>query len=225
MGTVGIEWVRRYHGRASELSNTKPQAEGFYNTLHGVRSFNWGDDLAWDEDFEQRGEGSPAAGTDTAYVDNVDIAYFSGHGSPRGPLFGIADRDDGRVAPSEVRWGDGDLDWIAFDACELLARDGVFDRWGWDCFAGLHYILGFDTTCADESKRGRYFAEKLNAGWRVRDAWIHACQETEDSGTRWAYLRADADGTNTYDDHWHGKGSVSPDPDDPSTLYYARGSC
>ena len=30
----------------------KTQAEGFYNTLSAVRRFNWGDDAAWDVDFE-----------------------------------------------------------------------------------------------------------------------------------------------------------------------------
>jgi hypothetical protein len=29
MGAIGIEWVRKYHGLASDLSNTKAQAEGF----------------------------------------------------------------------------------------------------------------------------------------------------------------------------------------------------
>jgi hypothetical protein len=225
MGTIGIEWVRQYHGRAKDLDSTQAQAEGFYNTLSGVRSFNWGDDLAWDQDFEESGTGTPASGTDTTWVDNVDIVFFSGHGSPAGPMFGIANRDSGRVAGSEVRWGNRELEWIALDACQVLARDGVFDRWGWDRFAGLHYILGFHTTCADESKRGRYFADKLNAGWRVREAWIHACQETEDSDTEYAYLRADQDGTDTFDDHWHGRGFVSADPTGPSTLFYLRGSC
>ena len=225
MGTIGIEWVRRYHGRAADLGNTQAQAEGFYNTLQGVRQFNWGDDLAWDQDFEQSGQGSPSGGTDTTYVDDVDIVFFSGHGSTNGPFFGVATHDSGTATPGEVRWGDRELEWIALDACDVLAVNGVFDRWGWDRFKGLHYILGFDTTTSDESKRGRYFAEKLNAGWRVRDAWIHACQETEGSGTRWAYVRADMAGTSTFDDHWHGKGFVSSDPTDPTSLFYASGSC
>lgn len=55
MATIGVEWVRQYNGLANNLTNTKAQAEGFYNTLSGVRRFNWGDDLAWDQDFEQQG--------------------------------------------------------------------------------------------------------------------------------------------------------------------------
>ena len=207
MATIGIEWVQKYNGRAADVSNTRAAAEGFYNTLQGVRSFNWGDDLAWDRDFEEQGAGSPSSGTDTVWVDNVDIVFYAGHGSPSGPFFGTT-LDSGEATPGEVRWGNGDLEWIAFHACQVLARDGVFDRWG-PVFVGLHYILGFHTNAHDESKRGRYFADKLNAGWRVRDAWIHACQETEGSDREWAYLRADQAGTNTFEDHWHGKGFVS----------------
>lgn len=46
MGTIGIEWVQKYNGLQGNLSNTKAQAEGFYNTLSATRRFNWGDDLA-----------------------------------------------------------------------------------------------------------------------------------------------------------------------------------
>lgn len=224
MASIGIEWVKQYHGRSANLTNTKPQAEKFYNTLSGTRSFNWGDDLAWDQDFEQQGVGSPAAGTDTTWVDNVDIVFFSGHGSPSGALFGIADLDDGTVRPTEVRWGNKDLEWIAFDACNMLERDGVFSRWG-PAFKGVHIILGFHTTTGDEAERGGYFAGYMNEGYTVREAWIKACKETEDASTDWAYLRADGPGTDTYHDHWHGKGYVSPDPVNPTLLFYARGSC
>jgi hypothetical protein len=225
MASIGIEWVKKYNGRATNATNTQTAAEGFYNTLHGVRSFNWGDDLAWDQDFEEQGRGVPATGRDTVQVDSVDIVFFAGHGSSQGPLFGIATRDSGQASPTEMRLGDQNLEWLVFHGCNVLSEAGVFNRWGWPVFAGLHYILGFHTTCHDETNRGRYFADDLNNGWRVRDAWIRACQETEDSDREWAYLRADAQDTDTFNDHWHGKGFVSSDPYNPTTLFYARGSC
>ena len=224
MGTIGIEWVKKYHGLAGDLSNTKPQAEGFYNTLSATRQFAWGDDLAWDQDFEQQNVGSPSAGTDTVWADNVDMVFFSGHGSPSGFLFGVK-TDDAKAKPTEIRWGNRDLEWIALDACNVLERDGVFDRWGWPVFKGLHMILSFHTTTSDEADRGRILAQYLNAGNTVRQAWIKACQDTEDSDTQWAYLRADAPGTDTYNDHWWGKGTVSADPVNPNVLSYARGAC
>ena len=59
----------------------------------------------------------------------------------------------------------------------------------------------------------------------MRDAWIRACTETEGSDRNWAYMRADGDGTDTFNDHWWGEGFVSSDPTSPTTLFYLRGSC
>ena len=227
MATIGIEWVNQYHGRAGDLSNNDNNAEGFYKKLSGVKSFNWGDDLARDQDFESSGTGSPSTGTDTAWIDNVDIAFFSGHGSPGGILFGRDTLDDGWAKNTEVRLGDYNLEWIVFDACQVLEFSGVFDRWGWPVFQGLHYILGFHTTCLDVGDRGEKFADRLNNGWSIRDAWIRACQETESASTELAYLRADNTslGTDTFNDHWWGQGSVSGDPFNPNILFHLRTTC
>lgn len=227
MGTIGIEWVNKYHGRAPDLSNNDNNARGFYNTLNGVRVFEWGNDVAWDRDFEQQGVGFPAAGTDQIWVDDVDITFFSGHGSSSGPFFGVTSWDDGVARSSNMRLGDRQSEWVVFDACEVLRYNGgaVFANWGWPVFHGLHYLLGFHTTCHDSSSRGAKFAARLNQGYSVRQAWIMACKETEGSGTHWAYLRADQNGTDTYNDHWHGKGFVSSDPNNPSVLWHCHGSC
>lgn len=226
MATIGIEWANKYHGRADDLKNNDDNARGFYNTLSGTRQFEYGDDLAWDRDFEESEVGSPSSGTDQLYADDVDIVFFSGHGSRNGAFFGIASYDDGTAKPSELRLGNRDCEWIIFDACLVLERDNlnVFNRLG-GAFAGLHYMLGFDTTTGDSGDRGRKFAERLNNNWSIRDAWIRACMETEGSDTNWAYLRADADGTDTFNDHWHGKGFVSPDPTNPRSRFYVRGAC
>jgi hypothetical protein len=224
MGTIGIEWVRQYNGLASNLTNTKPQAEGFYDTLSATRQFAWGDDLAWDRDFEQQNVGSPGSGTDTTWADNVDMVFFSGHGSPAQFYFGVA-IDDALAKSTEIVWGNQDLEFIALDACNILEEDGVFGRWGWPVFKGLHFILSFHTTTSDEPDRGRILAQYLNAGNTVRSSWIKACQDTEDSDTVWAYLRAGTSSIDTYSDHWWGKGSVSGDPTSPSYLAYARGAC
>ena len=41
MGTIGIEWANKYHGRADELKNNDDNARGFSNTLSGVRRFEY----------------------------------------------------------------------------------------------------------------------------------------------------------------------------------------
>ncbi|CAO5234855.1 DUF6345 domain-containing protein [Frankia sp. AgKG'84/4] len=223
MALVGVEWVRQYNGLAGNLTNTKAQAEGFLNTLSGTAVFNWGDNNAWDKDFEQAGVGSPGDGDDSIWVDNVDFVFFSGHGSPDRFYFGVS-LDDSFAKNTEINWGDDELEFIALDACNVLERDGVFDRWR-PAFRGLHFMLGFHTTTSDEANRGRALAQYLNAGWTVREAWIRAAQDTESSSTQWAYLRADGVNISTYNDHWHGKGPLAADPDNPTTLWYARGAC
>lgn len=224
-GEVGIEWVKNYHGNCGpNLTNTQAQAEGFYNEIakppaSAIRKFNYGDDLAWDQDF-QDSDVDPN-GTDHRYIDNVDIAFFSGHGSPNGPCFGRTDRDDGRARPDEVIWGNKNLMWIAFDACRILARPGVFGRWGnRSVFQGLHYILGFASGCNDERDRGRRFAHWLNRKWRVKNAWFKACQETARRDNVAAYLRAAETGTDTYNDHYWGCGFVSRDPRNPDFIIW-----
>jgi hypothetical protein len=228
MATIGIEWINKYHGRAKDLKNRHNCARGFYNELSGVRQFEYGNDWAWDQDFEQSGVGAPSTGTDSFYADKVDIVYFAGHGSSTGPFFGRADKDDGTAKYSEIQLGDKSCNWIIFDACSVLAYDGgsVFTRWK-RTFKGLHYILGFGSTAYDRDDRGKKFAKYLNAGYTVRNAWKKACQETEGSGVTWAYLRADkvGGGTDTYNDHWYGKGFVSADPTGSLIFYWGHGTC
>lgn len=228
-GEVGIEWVKNYHGNCgANLTNTQAQAEGFYNEIakppaSAIRKFNYGDDLAWDRDFQDN-DVDPN-GTDHRYIDNVDIAFFSGHGGPNGPCFGRTDLDDGRARPDEILWGNRDLEWIVFDACELLARPYPAGRWR-RVFKGLHYILGFKTGCHDERHRGRRFAYWLNRRMTVRGAWMRACKETEGGDVWGAYLRADEVGiSNTLDDHYWGCGFVSADPKDPSRIYSISWPC
>ncbi|MFX1532483.1 MAG: DUF6345 domain-containing protein [Promethearchaeota archaeon] len=219
MGTIGIEWVNKYHGRSKDLKNNDNNARGFYNKLHGVRQFEYGDDLAWDQDFEESGVGSPTAGTDQIYADNVDIIYFSGHGGSAGPSFGVTKYDSGRARHSEIRLGNRQCEWIVFDACSVL-DSGSIANWE-NVFNGLHGILGFENSCYDRDDRGKKFAEFLNAGFFVYLSWVLACIETEDSDVSWAFLFAQQ----SVFDCWHGKGSVSSDPIAPTNFIYLNGPC
>jgi Family of unknown function (DUF6345) len=224
MATKGIEWVNNYHGRASDLSNNDNNAQGFYNKLSGTKTFEYGNDSAWDQDFEESGTGSPSTGTDSTYADNVDIVFFSGHGSSSSFLFGIANKDDGDAKPSELGLGNKQCEWLVVDACQFLTSSGASTRLG-GAFKGLHYILGFHTICGDVKDRGEKFADKMNNGQTVRNAWINACNETEGSSRECAYLRADSSGTDTFNDHWHGKGFVSADPTGSLSFVYLKTSC
>ncbi len=217
MGTLGVEWVNNYHGRARDLRSCDECAERFYNELDGTREFNWGDDSAWDQDFETT--------FDDRFADDVDIVFFAGHGSPNSILFGVNHHDNGSAGSATMRLGDGQCEWLVLDACQTLHEDHL--RAWLNSFTGLHYILGFHSNANDSRNRGRYFARRLNRGKTVRVAWIKACKLTAKNSRRLAYLRADdtGRGTNTYNDHWHGEGFVSDDPVSPDSFYYYQTDC
>jgi hypothetical protein len=233
---VGIEWVNKYTW-CSHLHNNHTNARGFYNKLGSAgwtKCFDWGDSLAWEEDFKYRY--GPQGGTDFVWIDAVDFAFFSGHGSPTAIAFEVK-KDVRLFSFDNARWGgtaggasneQADLEWIVLDACQTLAHTAsgvdVFARWD-QAFDGLHYVLGFHTTCSDDKNRGKKFAQKMKQGWSVRDAWIYATQHTEGNSKWGAYLRADSPSSNTYNDHLPGFGWVSPDPYPPTILWYCKWSC
>src|ERR687893_1983124 len=105
MGSIAAEWVKKYNGSASNLRKTQKQAEGFYHTLYGIKDFIWGNDNAWDIDFEEPKSGSPSTGQDSKWIDSVDIAFFSGHGTSSGVNFGRLDKDNAKAHYSEIRLG------------------------------------------------------------------------------------------------------------------------
>lgn len=185
---VGVEWVVDY----SKVGKWSPPcrddcAEGFYNAICAhpdwEGKFDRGDADAWEEHFKRESKG----GTDVDWIDDVDFAYFAGHGAGKGSIagptgvgrgggftFGVNAHDDWVLAaiPSnrEPRWGDNDLEWIVLDVCSALAwkSDGygvlytLCERWAnSDVMHGLHYILGFRTPARDACNRGRYFGEYL----------------------------------------------------------------
>jgi hypothetical protein len=209
MATIGIEWCNDYHGRAPNLINNDINARGFSAKLLGTTKFDYGDDLAWDQDFENGPENK---------ANGANIVFFSGHGTAMGPLFGTDTYKDGIASPSDMRLG-GECKWVVFDACEVLQDlgtpyDAVSRLKG--CFImGLHAMLGFHTACTSVSGRGELFARALNDGSTVLAAWLHACEETESGETYCAFLFAKSDGVDTEGDYWYekGEGSVSVDPD------------
>jgi len=227
MGLIGIEWVQEYNGRWEDPANTRQNAEGFYNTLlNATKNFAHGNNAAQDKHFEQKGAGFPTAGTATTHVEKVDMVYFAGHGTWLGPQFGVL-QDDAVAKPAEIRWGNGRLKWVVLNACDVLLDNSVthaIDRWG-SAFAGLRYILGFASATSDEPHRGQIFAQYVNAGNTIRDAWVKACQDTEKSSTVWAYMRADGNGVTTDQDTWIAQASATTKPNPADQVYYVNGAC
>jgi hypothetical protein len=253
---VGVEWVVNYSAVGKpNVYCRDDNANGFYNTIVAHPDwkgrFNRGDSAAWEEHFKRVSKG----GTDPDWIDKVHFAFFSGHGAGAGFVstgvgrgggftFGQYAHDDwvlASIPPNrEPRWGDGILNWIVLDVCSALARksdgDGVlytvWERWGnSDVMYGLHYILGFRTSAYDSCSRGRIFAEYLTGArdgvkYTIREAWIKATADTEGSPVMGAYLRAASPGSDTYNDHLYGCGTVSNDPNPAAqTIWYSSWNC
>ncbi|MFW9851021.1 MAG: DUF6345 domain-containing protein, partial [Candidatus Thorarchaeota archaeon] len=174
---VGIEWVGVTHPKP--LPNTKTNIEGFYNHMGWIggfsREFNWGEYNAWEQDFKYDAIG----GDDSDWVDAVDFVYYQDHGGPNGVAF-TSQMDDTGLHYSEARWGDGDLEYIVFDACSVLMWEhpdeqvNVWDRWT-PAFQGLHLMLSFATGSHNVKARGTQFASYLTQHHTLIDSWFWAC--------------------------------------------------
>ena len=231
---VGVEWVNQYNGTNPNLSACDDDAVGFYNTIGSkgwTKSFNWGDNNAWEQDFKSPEK--PGGGDDVSYIDNVDFAYFSGHGSPTGIYDGTT-IDDTKLANTDAVWGDKDLEWITLSACQTLQDPGMFDRWGWPVFKGLHMILGMHTVMSDTPDAGTYFVRLMTGDaaypafgtkYTIKEAWRLACWNALPAGQYCAMLGAAGSGGDSWNDYLPGYGSQVPDPYPISYLWYIKYNC
>jgi hypothetical protein len=231
---VGVEWIGLSHNKP--LYNNQKNTEGFYNWMysHGSYSkgFNWHEYSAWEEDFKDASFG----GTDSEWVDAVDIAYIHSHAGPQGVGF-TSSHDYKALRFSEMRLGDGDLETLAIDACKSLAwvdkyGNNVFERWA-PAFQGLHQVCAFVTNSANSAKTGPYFGlymTGLGYAFQSRtiiDAWFRSCLETEGSDTVSAVFYA-TKSTNPYqpqqddpiNDHAYGFGYQCSDPTPGSIKHF-----
>jgi len=207
----GVEWINTFpvchHG---ELGGRDDVALGFYNVLtaNGYDGeFANGNADAWANHFMDADV--VGSGDDHNWADNVDICYHADHGNVGIFGFGVA-QDRCIVHADNCRWGDGDLEWIILDDCSCL-RQGQYGVW-WQTFDGLHMIISFDTNAGDDGARGGLFAEKLAAGWSVRQAWWYACEQTQGSSTYAAIAGACDGDTDIYNECIWKFGNVVSDP-------------
>jgi len=209
---VGVEWINEFPTCGfHELGGRDDTAVGFYNelTAHGYTGrFNWGNGAAWATDFMDKDV--VGSGNDHNWIDTVDFAYHADHGNVGIFGFGVS-VDRCIVSSNECRWGDNsDLEWIVLDDCSTL-RQGQYGVW-WQSFQRLHMIISFDTNAHDDGSRGRIFAEKLVAGWSIKQAWWYACEQTEGTTTYAAIAGASNGDTSIYDENAWNFGYVAADP-------------
>jgi hypothetical protein len=216
---VGVEQT------IDEWQCAQDSAIGFRQVMaaHSVpTAFDWRGANAWERDFK---DPSVAGGDDSSYVDNVDAAWYTGHGWSGGFTF-KGSVTDTQIVPADAKWGNRDLEWLQLESCQVL-RDtnghaDYFGRWG-PAFAGLHILNGFDTNayCVSGGTGGTFanylFARKflwwtLRPALRVQSAWASMAVDREPSGVVYRSMGLIGAGyvTNIGDYFW-GQGPVGPD--------------
>ena len=218
-------------GVASNVS-----ADGFKAALtsHGFGiEFDWRGNSAWEQDFK---DPSKPGGDDSDWVDDVDIAWYSGHGGPNGFTFNT-NHTDTVLAPADARWGNRDLEWLQLQSCNVLmdttGTNDYFTRWG-PAFAGLHVLNGYETGAGCVAGGlGGAFATRLFAGpsgpaLTVRQAWATAVI-AKDPGKIYRSMGpigSPVNGVypwNFYDYFW-GQGTTGPDIASPVGFWALSGA-
>ncbi|MBN1148647.1 MAG: hypothetical protein JXA78_15415 [Anaerolineales bacterium] len=247
---IGVEWVGLTANPPLIDSSAKiTRFLGRLDTNISV-TFNWGEQDAWERDFRDFTKTiwfSPH-GDDNRWVDNVDLAFFSGHGDPNGPVFS-SNLDARNFSPSSALWGDRDLEWIVFSACNVLSggsmgsyRADAVARWK-EAFAGLHMILGYASPTAEDAEEGWHFANYMlgspaygKPAYKIRHAWVLAANDTQKSpisensspGARLVPVYSAVmfpvrnDYVTNMNEYFHGKGYVGPDIQSSETRYFMR---
>jgi hypothetical protein len=223
---AGTEWI----GESDGLSGSRRNAGRFYDVFDAVGNvdarFNWGDLNAWERDFRDPAFG----GTDTTWIDNVDVAFYTGHANGNGFTFTSA-MDDGFLHYSEARWGNHDLEWIVIAACgPLQTTTGGLSwaqRWG-SAFHRLHLLMAYANDSFDNESEGRIFARAIlgvgESPKRVRHAWVKAATSVQPSSVTYAIMGvADSTGMANWNDYFWGRGSGGgPDILNANITYYWR---
>lgn len=184
MVRVGVEWINQFPSPCSQntLDWCDETSEGFMNGMVSrghSNTFDWGDSNAWERDFRDTANG----GDDSNWIDAVDFAHFSSHGSTTSSnvfmgFFG-GRTDNCTWASNQARFGDNwNLEWLAIDACNSLelTRD-VIATWH-QTFAGLHQIFAFTDLVSDGSStsdRGYRFGRRAGNNEPLGDAWLDEC--------------------------------------------------
>lgn len=156
---------------------------------------------------------------DSSYVDNMDTAFFSGHGGNFliTTLRNCCDAVD--FSSGSVSLGDLDLEFLTIDACSVapspIERSDWASGW-WDVFHRLHQLLSFRTTGWYDGRVEDQYAKNLLSGQKYIDAWFNAANSVR-SGTYpgycavvWAYPQSGHPGT--ANDTYYSWVSDPPDP-------------
>jgi hypothetical protein len=122
--------------------------------------------------------------SNNSYVDEMDFAYYSGHGSAysigMGPGAGVSSVN--LANNSSASWGDRDLEFIVFQSCSVIPsaadRSDWADAWVPDgIFQGLHQAIGYRTLSYSGNGISNNFGERISDGDAVWQAWFAAVDD------------------------------------------------
>ncbi|MEZ4620394.1 MAG: DUF6345 domain-containing protein [Caldilineaceae bacterium] len=173
-----------------------------FPTPRWTARYTYANGSAWESDWGSNEE---------FYIDNVDLAYFAGHGSKTGIYFGVGgNTHNDNVATAEdaqYRWGTKDNDWIALAACNVL--DDPYDpnlrRWA-RAMNGTRLLMGMKTVMSDTDLGAAL-------GWHIRwnnsmaQAWFRAVNDKLPS---WQIARILGEETYNYNDRWYNHDDNQP---------------
>ena len=124
------------------------------------------------------------------YVDNMDYAFYGGHGSPW-HHYGENVNLDSAGYSSNKGYGDTDAEFITFYACQTvpspIERSNWYGPWinespNNDTFDGLHMVTGFHTSAyiAPSEAVANNFGTRVANNEKIRWAWFNAIWEDGD---------------------------------------------
>lgn len=177
----GTSWI----GVSQGLGGSAGNKQGFVDQCRSAGwtvSFDWGDANAWETDW---------MANDDAYVDNVDLVFYTGHASPSGWAVNAPNASSVASGTANVSgmdwWGNTRLRWLIVAACGphqsthfTTSTTNAFDRWR-NVFDGLNIFLGYGAVTYDNTTEGRRFMELARSGWGVIDAWFRTAWEVQPS--------------------------------------------
>jgi len=207
---AGGEWCENY--ATSPLTSPSETVGRFLDYLgdHGwAINFEYGNDLAWEEDFKRHDLG----GTNGSYVDAVDHIIYCGHGTTDATSMSRTDRDDANVTATDISgaW-DGDLEWGWFHCCLNMSSTA----WA-GALANCHTISGSVNVINGSTNWGKTIAQKLDSTWffdpayTIWQAWEHSCEVNQPAGNT---FRMVAEDYAHYNEYMWGEGDTEPDSDD-----------
>ena len=129
----------------------------------------------------------------SSFVDDMDFAYYSGHGNNFYLGMGPGASASGVSIGSSTQWGDRDLEFIVFQSCKVVPspidRSDWYQRWvgSNDVFQGLHHAIGYRTNSYSGNGISDNYGGRVRNNQRVRQAWFAAVNDERSWWTSSSY--------------------------------------